>query len=1120
MLDEIKRRESSNNYAAKNRDSTASGAYQFINSTWRMASHETKAPYYATAAEAPPEVQDQNALHMLRKYGPNATITWSESGPYNAGKISDKTTSAPASAAPAESGSAQDLISRIAGGENIEITPQVIARIIQGPKKAPPTPPPVPPPAPALQPYKIVESRPIPPEPTTGEQLLHEAVINPAKQVAAGALSASATANRMTANVAHMADSLSDWISTTTGLPKGGLFKNISDWARTQQVAQEKQAADLAGGRTDLPSQILRGGTEGLLDIPTYVVAGRVVGPVAGMAMVGAIRESDQGWQAALKAAAEGALTGGALEVMGPASRAIRLTGAGAMAYAQARLQGVDNTTALAHAVTTGGLAGAAPGGATASEIFPRAAEVVGTAGAVAKGAVTGAVKGGFEPVPVTKFGVEMKIPKVFITAPAGAAAARAMTLPAIPGAVVGGVAPFVTGGIRGAREVLAERTAARTPEAAAPAAKPAPAEPVTPAGAPTDEALLHLYSVETDPAKRTALRQEMVDRGLVQEPSVAPEQNPYRDYSQTALQKTYAVETNPAKRVLIEQAARDRNLTLHTRETRRATTAVPETGTAEPRGPSLTQDEALMLRHLGIEDPLSADPDSIAVARQFVAEHPDLVQQLRSGTPEKPAAPVAAPAAAPVTEPRPAPAAALVPTLDEIAQGDSGKPFARLSAADQERVRNVRAAMERSAAGTTEAPPPRPAAAPVRPAPVEPPPPPGKTAAELLQEEIAAKRAAAAELTPQQTPAEAQAAFEQAKTSKTIPVQQGEAPAQAKADFEARQRVKQEEPATPLAAAAAAPAKPQNLSDLMAGELPDIKQPGRSPYTETGELKSARQRGQEHKLANIEAKAQRWSDALTAHGVDPADVAKIQEGWVTAEAMKAGSPPGWENVMHDLIAKGLLDKAEKRPPSESIPRINELMQQKQIAKPAAPQNLSELMKPPKPKKAETKPAAPETPATETNPHSAYWSSRIQKALEKSGLERDEVARRILQDAVGTITESQLSDIGEIGNVIRTLNPKATGTRALVEAVEFRDWHSVEQLARGERPEFISLTREGKVPDWAIEKAKELLKARDESPAPQNLSELMQGGSTEPPSTPATPKKKPAGKPRRSPPER
>src|SRR5262245_28261090 len=176
LLDEIKRRESSNNYAAKNRGSTASGAYQFINSTWRMASHETGAPYYATAAQAPAEVQDQNALHMLRKYGPNATITWSESGPYNAGKIPSKTprsAPAPASAAPTGNGSVDDLISRIAAGENIEVTPQVIAQIIQDrPKPAPATATPAKPEAPSFTLTSFEPAPPTPPAPTAGQEAL------------------------------------------------------------------------------------------------------------------------------------------------------------------------------------------------------------------------------------------------------------------------------------------------------------------------------------------------------------------------------------------------------------------------------------------------------------------------------------------------------------------------------------------------------------------------------------------------------------------------------------------------------------------------------------------------------------------------------------------------------------------------------------------------------------------------------------------------------------------------------------------------------------------------------------------------------------------------------------
>lgn len=889
MLEEIKRRESSNNYAAKNRDSTASGAYQFINSTWRMASHETGAPYYATAAQAPEEVQDQNALHMLRKYGPNATITWAESGPYDAGKIPSKTprstpAPAPTSAAPTGSGSVDDLISRIAGGENIEVTPQVIAQIIQDrPKPAPAPAAPLKPEAPSFTLTSFEPAPPTPPAPTAGQEALR----------AGNIVAESSGLKFFTDLIGGGGEALMARLSQ-----KDPFATPIGSGAAAEERFKGA-VGGFAGMVRDEPARV----RQELIDSGTALAKGDIN------------TAADHLWFAIPFLGAAGAKMKEYLDkgdVLGAFAHATGTLG-GAVATAPESRAAVAETVAKIPEVV---------------EQVPKAAAAVVKAPVKVAGKAAGSaldVVGNLDPAVREAVGVFSPRAKHVLDLAARAKKAKDAF-----------------------QESRAAGTAAAEPQAAAPVAETAPTEPVTPAGAPTDEALLHLYSVERDPAKRTALRQQMVDRGLVQEPGTTPEQNPYRDYSQPALQKTYAVETNPDKRVLIEQAARDRNLTLHTRETRRATTAVPETGSAETRGPSLTQDEALMLRHLGIEDPLAADPESIAIARQFVAEHPDLVQELRTGKPQKPAAPAQPePTAAPATESRPAAARAPVPTLDEIAQGE-GKPFAKLSAADQERVRNIRDAMERAAAGTTEAPAPRPAAPVARPTPVEPAAPRGKTAAEQLAEEIAAKRASLA----QQTPAEAQAAFEQAKAAKTIPVQQGEAPAQVKADFEARQRPQAEAP--PAAPPVSAPAAAQNLSDLMAGELPKVEQPGRSMYTETGELKSAKLRGQEIKLRNIEAKAQRFSDALTAFGMDPADVAKVKEGWVTAEAMKAGSPPGWENVMHDLIAKGLLDKAEKRAPSESVPRIVELMQQKQIAqapKPAAPQNLSELMKPPKPRK-------------------------------------------------------------------------------------------------------------------------------------------------------------------------
>lgn len=83
LLTQIAANESGGNYTATNPGSTASGAYQFINSTWQMAAQATGVgTQYASAAAAPAWMQDTNALWLLRAYGPNSTISWAASGPY------------------------------------------------------------------------------------------------------------------------------------------------------------------------------------------------------------------------------------------------------------------------------------------------------------------------------------------------------------------------------------------------------------------------------------------------------------------------------------------------------------------------------------------------------------------------------------------------------------------------------------------------------------------------------------------------------------------------------------------------------------------------------------------------------------------------------------------------------------------------------------------------------------------------------------------------------------------------------------------------------------------------------------------------------------------------------
>lgn len=85
ILQQVASRESSGNYLAQNPKTSASGAYQFVNDTWQMASAATGVPYYPTAASAPASVQDINALWLLRYAGgdPNASVAWAASGPYD-----------------------------------------------------------------------------------------------------------------------------------------------------------------------------------------------------------------------------------------------------------------------------------------------------------------------------------------------------------------------------------------------------------------------------------------------------------------------------------------------------------------------------------------------------------------------------------------------------------------------------------------------------------------------------------------------------------------------------------------------------------------------------------------------------------------------------------------------------------------------------------------------------------------------------------------------------------------------------------------------------------------------------------------------------------------------------
>lgn len=61
----VRRHESGGNYQAENPTSTASGAYQFLDSTWRTMSARAGHSGWGHAASAPPAVQDAVAQYTV-----------------------------------------------------------------------------------------------------------------------------------------------------------------------------------------------------------------------------------------------------------------------------------------------------------------------------------------------------------------------------------------------------------------------------------------------------------------------------------------------------------------------------------------------------------------------------------------------------------------------------------------------------------------------------------------------------------------------------------------------------------------------------------------------------------------------------------------------------------------------------------------------------------------------------------------------------------------------------------------------------------------------------------------------------------------------------------------------
>jgi hypothetical protein len=203
-------------------------------------------------------------------------------------------------------------------------------------------------------------------------RFMEEALINPAAQLGAGTHAVTGWNLHLGANILDLLDKGASGIANLTGTTKGGAFKQLADMARQQQHDEEQKAAELSQNRQDIGSLLWRAVPQALGQLPAYMAGTAAFGPILGMGGIGALEASDQGPLAALRAGAEGALTGGMMHVMAPASRAVRALIGGGAAGLQGYLSGQTPEQALASGITTGTLSAQHPGGVTASEILAR----------------------------------------------------------------------------------------------------------------------------------------------------------------------------------------------------------------------------------------------------------------------------------------------------------------------------------------------------------------------------------------------------------------------------------------------------------------------------------------------------------------------------------------------------------------------------------------------------------------------------------------------------------------------------------------------------------------------------------------------------------------------------
>ena len=142
--------------------------------------------------------------------------------------------------------------------------------------------------------------------------------------------------------------------------------EQVEAWLRQAAKNVAPKPEDVS---SDLAGMVYPGLGAAPVALTEYLLGGRAVGTVPGMAGIEALARAHEGPQEAAKGAVIGGLLGGALKGTAPLARLPRALGMGAVGGAQAAADGGGPKEIMAGAATMAAMGGALPGGRTSSRI-------------------------------------------------------------------------------------------------------------------------------------------------------------------------------------------------------------------------------------------------------------------------------------------------------------------------------------------------------------------------------------------------------------------------------------------------------------------------------------------------------------------------------------------------------------------------------------------------------------------------------------------------------------------------------------------------------------------------------------------------------------------------------